>query len=137
MKSRRHSNDIYAIARQCGVKLYNGASQYRGSRGPRECYATATLRRIVRRHGVSHLALVLRLIVETNGNAGELYGETILAVSSLLEHRPELVERGGVLFEAFDSIDLAGIRRRAQQMRCGLPHGHVMRVLLSQELTGA
>jgi len=49
----------------------------------------------------------------------------------------ELVERGGVLFEAFDSINLAGIRRRAQQMRCGLPHGHVMRVLLSQELTGA
>jgi len=119
------------------VKLFNGARQYRGNRGPRECYAAATLRRIVRQQDTSHLALVLRLIVETNGNSGELYGETIQAISSLLEHRPELVERGGALFEVFDTIDLAEIRDQAHNMKCGLPNGHVMRVLLSQRLEEA
>jgi hypothetical protein len=133
-RSRKHPCDIHQIARQCGVRLYNGARRYHSNRGLRECFSPATLRRIGRAHGAAHLALVLRLIVETRGNERELYSETLSAISSLLEHQPRLIERGSALFDAFDTIDLAALRRHARSMRCGLPLGHVMRVLLWQEL---
>ncbi|MCP4318963.1 MAG: hypothetical protein GY789_23960 [Hyphomicrobiales bacterium] len=130
-----HSCDIHKTARQCGVRLYNGARQYHTKRCARECFSPATLRRIGRAHGAAHLAIVLRLIVETEGNARELYAETLSAISSLLEHEPALIERGVALFDAFDDIDLAEIHERAQVMPCGLPVGHVMRILLLQELS--
>ncbi|WP_246660456.1 hypothetical protein [Nitratireductor sp. XY-223] len=129
-KARAHRCDIHKVARQCGVRLFNGGRVYKKARGPGECFSPGTLRRIGRASGEAHLALVLRLIVESEGNATELYADTLSAVSSLLEHHPELIERGSALFDAFDSIDLAAVRRRAQMMDCGLPAAHVMRVLL-------
>ena len=128
------SFDIHRTARLCGVRLYDGARRYHSRRAPRECFSPATLRRIGKAHGEAHLALVLRLIVETEGNARELYAETLNAVSALLEHDPSLIERGTALYDAFDAIDLAGLRHRAQSMRCGLPVSHVMRVFIAQEL---
>ncbi|WP_419906468.1 hypothetical protein [Hoeflea sp.] len=132
-----HRCDIHKVARQCGVKLFNGGRVYKKARGPGECFSPATLRRIGRLLGEAHLALVLRLIVETEDNATELYADTLSAVSSLLEHHPELIERGSMLFEAFDTIDLGSMRQRAQAMDCGLPVAHVMRVLLATELVPA
>ncbi|MEX3008668.1 hypothetical protein [Hoeflea sp. TYP-13] len=129
-RKKQHPCDIHKTARQCGVRLYNGARQYHKTRNAGECFSPATLRRIGRAHGEPHLALVLRLIVETEGNAAELYAETLAAVSSLLEHKPELIERGAALFDAFDNIDLCAIRRRAHAMKCGLPASHTMRILL-------
>jgi hypothetical protein len=134
VNQRRQRCDIHKVARQCGVKLFDGSRHYRSARGPRECYSPATLRRIGRSHGASHLALVLRLIVETEGNASELYAETLLSVSVLLDHRPDLVERGSALFEIFDCIDLTGLRRKAHAMTCGLPAGHVLLVLLALQV---
>lgn len=134
-KARRKPCDIHKVARQCGVRLFNGARIYKKARGPRECFSPGTLRRIGRSLGEAHLALVLRLIVETEDNASELYADTLSAVSSLLEHHPELVERGSELFEAFDTIDLAALRGRAHKMECGLPPAHVMRVLLLTEIS--
>lgn len=131
---RQHACDTHKIARQCGVRLYNGARTYHSKRADRECFSSATLRRIGRTHGEAHLALVLRLIVETNGNEKELYSETLLAISALLEHQPGLIDRGSELFDAFDTIDLSALRKRAKAMRCGLPTAHVMRVLLLQAL---
>ena len=129
-----NSCDIGKTARLCGVRLYNGARHYHSRRAPGECFSPATLRRIGKAHGEAHLALVLRLIVETEGNARELYAETLSAISSLLEHDPSLIERGTALYDAFDEIHLADLRRRARTMRCGLPVAHVMQVLLIQEL---
>lgn len=126
--------DIHRVARQCGVKLFNGGRIYKSARGPNECFSPATLRRIGRAHGEGHLALVLRLIVETEGNATELFAETLWAVSELICHRPDLLDRGTALFDAFDRIDLAAMRRQAREMQCGLPPGHVMRVLLAMHL---
>lgn len=133
--NRRHACDIHKVARQCGVKLFDGSRQYRSSRLARECFSPATLRRIGQAHGEAHLALVLRLIVETKHNAKELYAETMVAVSELLNHRPELIDAGLALFDAFDGIDLAGLRGKARDVVCGLPTSHVMRTLLALEVT--
>lgn len=133
---RRQNCDIHKVARQCGVKLYNGSRRYKSTRSARECFSPATLRRIGRTHGAAHLALVLRLIAETNGNAKELYAETLSAVSELLNHRPDLIERGLLLFDVFDRIDLAATRCRARELNCGLPASHVMRILLALEVAG-
>lgn len=131
---RRHACDIHLVARQCGVKLFDGSRHYRSARDARECFSPATLRRIGRSHGSAHLALVLRLIVETDGNATELYSETLVAVSALLDHRPDLLDSGSSLFDTFDRIDLGGLRRRAHALVCGLPASHVMRILLVLEV---
>lgn len=130
----RHPCDIHRIARQCGVRLYDGGRTYHSNRAGGSCFSPATLRRIGRAHGSAHLALVLRLVVETTGNEKELYSETLLAISALLQHQPDLIERGAALFDAFDTIDLADLRQSARTMRCGLPAAHVMRILLHQAL---
>ncbi|MCY6381044.1 hypothetical protein [Hoeflea prorocentri] len=126
--------DIHKVARRCGVKLYDGARMYKKARGPKECFCPGTLRRIGRSLGESHLELVLRLIIETEGNEAELYGETLTAVSSVLENHPDIVDHGSALFEALDAIDLDGLRRTARNVRCGLPVAHIMRVLLWLDL---
>lgn len=79
---------------------------------------------------------MLRLIVETEDNATALYGETLQAVSELLIHRPDLIERGTALFDDFDRIDLNALRGQARVMACGLPVSHVMRILILQKLSG-
>ncbi len=129
-----HPCDIFKVADQCGVKLLRPDTHAWRQRKPRECYAKKTLKRIGRRHGEPHLALTLRLIVETEGNAAELYSETIQAVSAVLVN-PAIEARGGVLFEQFDRIDLARIRRQARALAIGLPLAHVMRVLIAIRLS--
>lgn len=130
----RHRCDIFRVAEQCGVKLQRpDAHGWRRHRLPRECYAKKTLKKIGQRHGEAHLALTLRLIVETRGNATELYSETIQAVSALLEN-PAVEARGGALFDQFDGIELAEIRQQAKTLSTGLPVAHVMRVLLAIRL---
>lgn len=72
--------------------------------------------------------------MEKRGNAAELYSETIQAVSALLQN-PAIEAMGGALFEAFDNIDLADVRRQAKALAIGLPLAHVMRVLLALRLS--
>lgn len=132
--AQRQPCDIHLIARQCGVKLHDGSRHYRSDRRAGECFSPATLRRIGRSHGAAHLALVLRLIVETRGNATELFAETLVAVSELLLDQPDLVDRGSSLFDAFDSFDLRGLRQRAHGLSCSLPTSHVMRIILALEV---
>ena len=93
-----HPCDIYRVARQCGVILRESVDHSPTSRRPRECYTKATLRDIGRAHGEAHLALVLRLIVET-GNASELHAATLLAVSGVLLNGQVMID--GALFALF------------------------------------
>ncbi|TPJ60840.1 hypothetical protein [Mesorhizobium sp. B2-6-1] len=129
----KHRCDIWRVAEQCGVRLVDPDAHAWRQRRPRECYAKKTLKKIGQRHGEAHLALTLRLIVETYENAAELYSETIQAVSSLVAN-PAIEARGGALFEQFDRISLAEIRHQARQLALGLPLAHVMRVLLAVRL---
>ena len=112
---KRPRCDINRVARQCGVKLFDGKNHSPRGRYPGECYCKPTLRRIGRRYGEEHLRLVLRLIMET-GNDEELFAETIKAVSMVV--LSGLVEVGSALFEAFDKLDLGEVRIWAQAV-CG------------------
>lgn len=135
MSSQRHRCDIWKVAEQCGVRLVDPDRHAWRERRPRECYAKKTLKKIGQRHGEPHLALALRLIVETDGNAAELFSETIQAVSAVLAN-PAIEARGGELFDRFDEISLADIRRQAKALAMGLPLAHVIRVLLAIKLHG-
>ncbi|MER8615988.1 hypothetical protein NKG99_03905 [Mesorhizobium sp. M1409] len=129
----KHRCDVWRVAEQCGVRLVDPDAHAWRQRRPRECFAKKTLKKIGQRHGEAHLALTLRLIVETCGNAAELYSETIQAVSTLVAN-PSIEARGGALFEQFDRISLAEIRHQAKVLDVGLPLAHVMRVLLAVRL---
>lgn len=103
-----HPCNIFRVAGQCGIRILKPVRSSSATRTSRACFCASTLRRIGRRHGEAHLALVLRLIVESAGNATELYGDTITAVSNVL--LSGLVEPGSRLYEAFDGIDLGELR---------------------------
>lgn len=124
-----HPCDIYKIARQCGVRLYDGHLHSPTSRKPSECFCKPTVRDIGREHGEDHLRLVLMLMTGTKANASELYSDMIKAVSSLLIQHPNLAKRS-TLVNDFDKIDLGSLRRKAKAMNCGIPNSHVLRVLI-------
>ncbi|RUX95819.1 MULTISPECIES: hypothetical protein [unclassified Mesorhizobium] len=101
--------DVHKIAEQCGIKILkpalHGAMAGRG----KVCFCPITLKRIGQAHGADHLRLVLRLIVESNGNAGALQMETIAAVSALV--RSGVVE---IRADLFDDVDLEQLRAWSQ-----------------------
>ena len=132
----RHRCDIFRVAEQCGIRLLRPADHRPLRRRPRECFAKKTLKKIGQRNGEAHLALALRVIVETRDNATELYSETIQAVSALLED-PAIEGRGGALFDQFDQIALAEVRRDARALGLRLPLAHVMRVMIAMRLRDA
>jgi len=124
-----HPCDIYRVARQCGVKLFDGHLHSPTSRKPFECYCKPTVREIGRDYGEDHLKLVFMLMTGNKANAAELYADMLKAVSSLLVRNPVLM-RSPSLVEDFNSIDLGSLRRKAKAMNCGIPTTHVLRVLI-------
>lgn len=125
----RKACDIYRVARQCGVKLFDGHLHSPTSRKPFECYCKPTVRDIGQEHGEDHLRLVFRLMTGTKVNAAELYSDMIKAVSSLIIQNP-ILEKRSTLVNDFDRIDLGSLRRKAKAMNCGIPTTHVLRVLI-------
>lgn len=124
-----HPCDIYRVARQCGVKLFDGHLHSPTSRKPFECYCKPTVREIGRDHGEDHLKLVFMLMTGNRSNAAELYADMIKACSSLLIQNPRLL-KSPTLTQDFDRIDLGSLRRKAKAMHCGIPTTHVLRVLI-------
>ncbi len=121
--------DIYKVARQCGVKLFDGHLHSPTSRKPFECYCKPTVREIGKEYGEDHLKLVFMLMTGTKANAAELYADMIKAVSSILVQNPALI-RSPSLIGDFNAIDLGSLRRKAKAMNCGIPTTHVLRVLI-------
>lgn len=103
--------DVHLVAGQCGIRILK-PSQHGGQGGRRACFCPKTLKRIGQAHGADHLRLVLRLIVESKGNAGALQMETIAAVSALV--RSGLVE---IRADPFDDVDLGQMRAWAQVVK--------------------
>lgn len=114
--SKPGGHNVYNVTRPLGVKVLDASLHSPTSVRPKHCYCMPTLQKVVR-HGEAHLTMVLRLIVETKGNATELWAATITAISELLLAMPWLTERGLDLFDQFDRIDLAALRRRAKAIR--------------------
>ncbi|MFC3323332.1 hypothetical protein [Mesorhizobium cantuariense] len=117
--------DVHKIAEQCGIKILKPALH--GSMGgkPRICFCPKTLKRIGQAHGADHLRLVLRLIVESEGNAGELQGDVITAVSSVV--LTGLVE---IRADLFDAIALGQVRTWAQFVKPGCTTAEAMATAL-------
>jgi hypothetical protein len=128
-----HACDIYKVARQCGVKLFDGHLHSPTSRKPFECYCKPTVREIGREHGEDHLRLVFMLMTGTKSNAAELYADTITAVSHILIKLPE-IERRPNLTERFDRIDLGSLRRKVKTMRLGIENWKHLASLLAEQV---
>lgn len=112
----RGGHNVLKVTRGLGIKVLDAREHSPTMVRPKHCFCMPTLQKVVR-HGEAHLTFVLRLIVETTGNATELRAATITAISELLQVMPWLVERGLRLFEEFDLIDLAALRRRAKAIK--------------------
>lgn len=116
MTDPRVGHNVLKVTRAMGVKVLDAWEHSPTMTRPKHCFCMPTLQKVVR-HGEPHLTIVLKLIVETRDNATELMAATITAVSELLRAMPWLADRGLDLFDAFDKIDLAALRRRAKAIR--------------------
>ncbi|MBZ9939157.1 hypothetical protein LB518_22865 [Mesorhizobium sp. BR1-1-16] len=105
---------IDRLCDQLGIKIV----PYRRRRRPRQTHARQVMRRIAAKHGDGHLLFVLKAILWSRNNTAELWSETILAVSDVVIDFPEWAEvRAGEFMTAFDTIDLAAVRRDAMAGR--------------------
>ncbi|RUW19896.1 hypothetical protein [Mesorhizobium sp. M4B.F.Ca.ET.013.02.1.1] len=104
--------DVHRVAEQCGIRILKPDQHYAAASSGRVCFCPKTLKRIGRAYGEDHLRLVLRLIVESEGNAGALQMEPIAAVSNVV--LSGLVE---IRADLLDDVDLEQLRAWAQVAR--------------------
>jgi hypothetical protein len=83
-------------------------------RGPRSTCCGLFVERLIRKHGLPHITIVLRTIVESEGNEGELIADVIGAISDTIRKHPRWVGLGLQWLEAFDQISLAQVRKTAK-----------------------
>jgi hypothetical protein len=83
-------------------------------RGPRSTCCGNIVQRLVRKRGAGHVTIVLRTIVESQGNESELVADVIGAISDLIRAHPRWVGLGLQWLEAFDQISLAEVRKTAK-----------------------
>lgn len=103
--------------------------------GELETCAVRTIEKMVERHGEGHARFVLRTIAETTNNRRELVAPTIEAVSDVALAHPEWTERGWL--EAFDALDLAGLRSLIRRNLRAAPAREAMATLIYVKLLPA
>jgi hypothetical protein len=103
-------------------------------RGASQSCASQTMRRILDEHGEGHLILVLRSIVETGNNRGELVAPTIWAISDLIRAHPSWVAKGLGWLEALDRVDLGELRSQAKANRRAVAPRRALATMLYQQL---
>jgi hypothetical protein len=104
-------------------------------RGTGQTTAGATLHAIYRTYGEGHLTLLLRTLMESDGNADHVNEFTLLAISDVMLAHPEWPKKGLAWLEAFDSIDLRDVRDQARRNRNAVPQRHGVASALHRELT--
>src|ERR1019366_1145209 len=102
-------------------------------RGPRTTCCGLFVERLIRKHGLPHITIVLRTIIESEGNEGELIADVIGAVSDLVRTHPRWVNLGLAFIESFDQISLAQVRKTAKATGAQ-PLRDAIMTLLSVEL---
>lgn len=68
--------------------------------------ALERLQKLIRYRGEQHATLVIRTVIESEGNELALIEPVISAVSDVMKRRPEWPEKGVAWIEAFDGISL-------------------------------
>lgn len=71
--------------------------------------ALERLQKVIRYHGEKHATLVIRTIIESEGNELALIEPVVRAVSDVMKRNPEWPEKGVAWIEAFDGIPLLQI----------------------------
>src|ERR1035437_2354116 len=112
---------------------YVPPNQHR-QRGQVETCCGPFIDRLIQKHGLPHATIVLRTIVESEGNSFEIIADVVGAISDIIIAHPRWVGLGLKWLEAFDKIDLAQIRKIAkaanvQPLRVGIA------TLIAVELT--
>lgn len=125
-------SQIDVFASKLGVRILP-TKQRRRRRG--ETHARRLLRNLHAERGEGHLSIVLKAIMSSDANAHELWSETIGAVSDVLTAFPEIEDRGGMLLDQFEAIDLSGLRERAKALApIGIHTRQSMTVMLAEAL---
>jgi hypothetical protein len=105
--------------------------------GPGQTTAGSTLHAIYRSYGEGHLVMLLRTLLESEGNSGHVNEFTLYAISDVMVAHPEWPESGLKWLEVFDRIDLGDIREQARANRRAVPQRHGIAAALHRELSNA
>jgi hypothetical protein len=83
--------------------------------------ARARLARLLIRHGEAHIILLLRTILESDGNANALVEPVISAISSVMVFHPDWPNRGLNWIAAYDHVPLLGLLLTMQDLQLFRP----------------
>jgi hypothetical protein len=103
---------------------------------PVDAAARARLARLLDRHGAQHVILLVRTIIESEGNANALIEPVISAVSSVMVFHPDWPSRGLAWIEAFDEVPLASVLQSMRDLELFRPDtiGHYLFMVLRNRL---
>jgi len=102
-------------------------------RAAAQSHARATMHEVRNNHGDGYLVFVLSCIRQTKNNRDELWSETIGAIADIFKQRPDWMERGGDILDAFDQIPLGELRGKAVKRR-PWPVRATLRTLIYEQL---
>jgi hypothetical protein len=98
--------------------------------------ARVKLQKFLDRHGAEHVTLLIRTIIESEGNANALIEPVISAVSKLMVFEREWPNRGLAWIEAFDEIPLMALLQTMRDLDLFQPTslGHYLFMVLRNRL---
>ncbi|MCP3395241.1 hypothetical protein NLM27_41655 [Bradyrhizobium sp. CCGB12] len=99
--------------------------------------ADSVLHAIYEDHGEGHLVLLLRTLLESDGNSVHVNDFVLRGLSDVMLAHPEWPQKGLAWLEAFDSINLGDIRAKARANRQAVPQRHGVAAGLFRELAKA
>lgn len=80
--------------------------------------ARARLERLIVWRGIEAVTLLIRAIIESEGNEGALTEFVIDGVADVMRARPDWPEQGLAWIEAFDRVSLLGTVERMRALKC-------------------
>jgi len=101
-------------------------------RGPMQTYAGRTMEILLRKHGNSHLRMVVMTIVETKNHSNALAEPILWAVSDVILAHPAWIDTGSEWLAAFDEIDLLDLWGRVKLGRTPSPREAIAAVLIDR-----
>jgi hypothetical protein len=122
---------VLEICAELGLEII--PTKQRSRRG--QTKAESVLHAIYEDHGEGHLVLLLRTLLETEGNAVHVNDFVLRGLSDVMLAHPEWPQKGLAWLEAFDCIDLGQIRAQAKASRRVLPQRHGVAAGLFRELS--
>jgi hypothetical protein len=123
--------DLASICSDLNIRVV--PNQQSRTRAPGETCAEHAMERLLNKHGRGHLTIVLKSIVETEGNGLQLVAPMIYAVSDIVLAYPEWTATTAWL-DALDQADLAGIWAKAKANRKAAKPRPAVATMLFQHL---